>query len=449
MKAAGVSFDRVPALHVPLRFFLVAPWYGVAAGILLWAGGSAGWSSRWTPTVLAATHLLTLGTLSMVMVGALFQLVPVLTGRPVPAERWTAPMAHAGLVLGTAALAAGLHSQLAGWFVAAGVGLGVGFGAPLTALAWLLLRPVGGGVAVFAMRLALAALAVAVAVGLYLALGRAAPSLGIPFRAWTDAHAIFGLGGWIVLLVMAIGFQVIPMFHVAPDFPAWPSRAVATGLFVALATVVVGGDVVRAAAVTAAAILVALWAVAVVVVLSRRKRRRRDAMIGFWHLALAALLAAVALSWAYVCVPGALPHAWVDRAPLLIGVLSIAGFGLSAVVGMQHKIIAFLVFMHLQRRCLAQPAAARHLPNMAGIVPERRARRQLVLHAGALVVLLAAASWPEVGPWAGLLLALDLAHLGVTQLGAVRRGVAAARAMLQATSPTAASRPGVSSAPTE
>ena len=61
---------------MPLRFFLTAPLFLVLAGVLLVVDGAAVFASRWTPSALALTHLLTAGFMLQVMLGALFQLMP-------------------------------------------------------------------------------------------------------------------------------------------------------------------------------------------------------------------------------------------------------------------------------------------------------------------------------------------------------------------------------------
>lgn len=42
---------------------------------------------RWSPATLALTHLITLGYLAMIMLGALLQILPVVLGVPVPQVR--------------------------------------------------------------------------------------------------------------------------------------------------------------------------------------------------------------------------------------------------------------------------------------------------------------------------------------------------------------------------
>ena len=57
----ALSFEQSPPLAVPLRFFLTAPLFGVAAGLLLAWGHAEIFASRWTPAALATVHLTTVG----------------------------------------------------------------------------------------------------------------------------------------------------------------------------------------------------------------------------------------------------------------------------------------------------------------------------------------------------------------------------------------------------
>lgn len=84
MIPAGLSFQQAPPLSVPLRFFLTAPWFLLGAALLLIVTGPDLMLSRHSPAALAATHLITLGFTTLVMVGALLQLLPVLGGLVLP-----------------------------------------------------------------------------------------------------------------------------------------------------------------------------------------------------------------------------------------------------------------------------------------------------------------------------------------------------------------------------
>jgi hypothetical protein len=79
---------------VPLRFFLAGPLFGLLAAAAIAWGGADAFGSRWAPSILAATHLVTLGFLTMVMSGALLQVLPVIVGAAVPMPRLTAAAVH-------------------------------------------------------------------------------------------------------------------------------------------------------------------------------------------------------------------------------------------------------------------------------------------------------------------------------------------------------------------
>ncbi len=108
ISSANLSLDQAPPIHLPLRLLLTAPWFAAAAGVLAMAAGEGALASRWTPTALALTHLITIGFLGQAMCGALLQMLPVIAGAPVPGVVWVAPTVHIALGAGAGFLAAGL-----------------------------------------------------------------------------------------------------------------------------------------------------------------------------------------------------------------------------------------------------------------------------------------------------------------------------------------------------
>ena len=104
MNPPGLSYDQAPPFNVPLRFFLTAPWFLVlAAALLLWEGPGIV-ASRWLPATLAFTHLIVLGFMAQVMLGALAQILPVVVGVSIAYPCWIATLIHVPLTLGTLAL---------------------------------------------------------------------------------------------------------------------------------------------------------------------------------------------------------------------------------------------------------------------------------------------------------------------------------------------------------
>ena len=76
----------------------------MVAGLLLAFGPASGLPDRFAPLTLAITHCLVLGMLVPIMIGALFQLMPVVAGQTVNSARHISPF----VALVSAMIAAGL-----------------------------------------------------------------------------------------------------------------------------------------------------------------------------------------------------------------------------------------------------------------------------------------------------------------------------------------------------
>lgn len=226
----NLSFEQAPPISVPFRFFLVAPWFGVAAGMLLvWTGNQAV-VSRWSSVALALTHLLVVGFMLQAMVGALFQFVPVAAGGNVWKPRLVASALQPMLLI--AAL-----SLVAGFLTGDGKLLRLAAGMFLPAIALLaailgsaLLRTPARGPTVRALRLAVVGLAVTVLLGLVLAEGLAAGH-SWPLVEIATVHAGWGLGGWALMLLVGVSYLVVPMFQLTPPFPDGFARVLPFALF--------------------------------------------------------------------------------------------------------------------------------------------------------------------------------------------------------------------------
>lgn len=110
MKAANLDYERAPRPAVVFGCLVPAPWLGAAAGLLLAAGPADGLPDRFAPLALVAVHVLALGMLMPVMVGALFQMMPVVAGVAVPGAGLLAPF----VAVAGAGVAAGLGFGLLG-----------------------------------------------------------------------------------------------------------------------------------------------------------------------------------------------------------------------------------------------------------------------------------------------------------------------------------------------
>ncbi|HEX9171422.1 MAG TPA: hypothetical protein VF861_02060 [Telluria sp.] len=404
----ALAYALSPAPGASLRFLLSAPWFALlAALLLLWAGDQA-FVSRWSAATLGATHLLTLGYLSMAMAGAMLQLIPVATGVALAPARWANAAAWCGLGLGALLLAAALTLNATALFVPAALLLAASFLLVMLPIARALARPVAAAALpmVRGMRLALGGLLVTVGLGAGLTLHLAGKA-SLPVLTLTDLHAAWGLLGWVAMLVVCVAFQVIPMFESSRIYPAPVTRG-AVWLLAALLAAWSAVWILRPAYAGMAGIplaaALAAFAVLTAWLLTKRKRKETEATTLYWRLALASLAASALL---YLMPASA-------AMTLATGITFVAGFAMGAVNGMLYRIVPFLLWYHMQQDPHASKASV--LP-IRTILPNAQARRQFWWHLAALLALLGAVARPAwlARPAAALLAiaSLQLAlHLG-------------------------------------
>lgn len=380
---------------MPLRFFVTAPLFLFAGAVLLMLEPQA-ISSRWTPPALALTHALMLGYLAMVMLGALMQMLPVVAGAVLPAPRLVAWCTHLPLVAGTIALMAGFLGAGSEAFGAGIVLLGAGLASFLAAAGTSLARAAGNAT-VNGIRLAVACLGLTTALGLALALTRAGWWAMPQAQAAGAAHPVLGLLGWVLLLVIAVAYRVVPMFQIAPSYPARLSRWLAGTIFVLLiihsaAPMLPGpiGLILARCADSGLAAAILVFAFITLRLQSRRRRKQPDITLDFWRAGMGSLILCAA-----VWLAGQFWPDWGAREsyPLLLGVLFVGGFAVSVVNGMLYKIVPFLAWFHLQSQLQARAGT---IPNMKEMIAEPWMRAQFRLHLSACVLLAAATIWPHL-----------------------------------------------------
>ena len=419
-----LSLARIPPISVPLRFLLTVPLFGIfAAGLLIGYGPDA-IANRWTPPLLGATHLLTLGYVSMAMVGAMSQMLAVLAGSPLPLPRITGAVIHTMLTTGALALVSGFLTAY-GWLISLailtlGLALMLFLGAAFVSLA----RSPSRNPTTSGMRLALASLAVSAAVGLSVALNHIGALTSPISSSFTNVHLAWGLVGWVSILVISVAYEVVPMFQVTPNYPHWMQRWVAWSMFVCLVlwsgSYVLSSSSSRLQDLLAGLLSMSLasgltsFAVTTLYLQHHRRRRLSDVTLLYWRTSMLALLCSSSI-WIVAQFWPSLT-AW-RQFPFLLGVLFIIGFSISVINGMLYKIVPFLVWLHLQSYNKGRVS----LPNIKEIIPDTRARRQFYMHVAALLLLAGALLEPD---WffypAAILFALSFLYLAFNLFAALR-----------------------------
>ncbi len=161
--------------------------------------------------VLALTHAITLGWISMVMCGVLYRYVPALTKRHVPYPR-VAIVQALGLAFGTLVIVAGFW--VGRWPVVAAAGSILLTSAVLLGInMWpLLLRAPQQGVAERGAALAIGFFVLAALLGTLLALDKTYPLMGGSLLTNLGAHVQLAALGWVSLMICALSFRLLPAF---------------------------------------------------------------------------------------------------------------------------------------------------------------------------------------------------------------------------------------------
>lgn len=385
-----ISLDNAPPLAAPLRFFLTAPLFLVLAGLLLVVTGSEVFTSRWMPTTLALVHLITIGFMMQVMIGALIQVLPVVAGadlhRPLPLARFV----HVALTIGILLLAAGFLTGSSALLRAAAVLLALGIGGFLLAAVPAVFTQASTSPTIRGLKLSLLGLAGVTVLGVTLALGLA-HGWSLSYSELTDLHAGWGLVAWAGVLLAAMAYVVVPMFQLTPGYPARPSwwfppLLLALVLLWSLG-VVLGWPLLVRLAQGALAICGLAFVGLTLRLQAQRRRARADATSRYWQAGLLAALGALVMFAAATAWPTVTEYpAWT---PLFVILLLIGAF-IPFIIGMLYKIVPFLAWMHLQQGM--QPGLP--VPNMNRLLPDQVMQRQMQTYMAALVLFVGAALRP-------------------------------------------------------
>ncbi|NEX23249.1 hypothetical protein G3480_23620 [Thiorhodococcus mannitoliphagus] len=392
LNAAGLSLDQAPPIQVPFSFFRLAPLFALLAGAVLLWDGEVVLVSRWLAPALAVTHLLALGFLTQVMCGALFQMLPVLAGAPVPQVVWVGRVTQLTLVLGCLALSWGLYSGGRASLMLGGSLLGLGLTTFVVAVGIALTRARGVPQTLRAMRFALAGLVMALVLGLVLLAGMLGARI-TGLAGWVDLHLSWALLGWVGMLIIGVGYQVVPMFHVTPAYPRWFTRMAAPLVLAALVAstglVALGKAGLAGWALLPAVLVLAAFAMVTVNLQRRRERPRVDTTLLYWWSSMGLILISAGL--------------WVLDGPAeLLGVLLLVGVGVGLPTGMLLKIMSFLSWFHLQHPQVVARRFDVRFPHMQVFMPEGLARIQFAVFT-LMLVLLTLAGLSSGSPWGAYL----------------------------------------------
>jgi cbb3-type cytochrome oxidase subunit 1 len=320
--------------------------------------------------VIAATHLFVLGWICTIVMGAMYQLVPVALETRLYSERlarWQFVFHLVG-VAGMVWMFWTWNMKQVGHF---GCVLFLGVGLFVYNLSRTLLRVPRWNVIASSIAAALGWLSLAVLAGLTIAAGKCSYDTDTIAKAGglfggvlgglkavaafatrfdpigaMHAHAHLGSVGVFLMLIVGISYKLLPMFTLSEVQNRWRTRLslglLNLGLLGSFMTILLHSRSKMAFALLIA-IGLGIYGYEILAILRARKRRTLDWGVKYFLTALGLLapltLLALALSW-----PGLPFTGFTGQLENLYGFLAFVGVFSFAIIGMLYKIIPFLVW---------------------------------------------------------------------------------------------------------
>ncbi|PCI63289.1 MAG: hypothetical protein COB35_01470 [Gammaproteobacteria bacterium] len=400
MKLAELSFSGLPPIDVPFRYFISAPLFIIAIAIMILFNDDPLWASRWQAATLAITHAFTLGFMASIMMGAIYQLLPVTSGISFPKPRLIAGFCHLFHTTGSVLLIVGFLTANRLIQITAALSLALGFSIYLYTLAYMFYKNKQKNVNNYTLKgikLAFVALLITVILGLLLQ-GKLAGLIIIEWdRDLTNLHASWGLFAWVSILIISISFQVIPMFYVAAEFHLRLKKYISLSLFSSLIVMLLIKLAILPLYLQTVIqyillLIGAIYTFYLLKTINSRKRKISDTSINYWQLA--------SISFLFILITYAIPKHYLaniieNRADLLFTAIFIFMVIVSILQGMLLKILPFLVFTHLQQQCGMNFNAMQMLPKMQDILCKPHASILFTLHLISSINLLTSIFYPQ------------------------------------------------------
>ena len=362
---ASVGTDvRAPSVALPLRFILTGigalltgcAWLVLRPDLLA--------TYHYNQYVIAATHLFVLGWICSAIMGSMYQLVPVALEARLHSEklaRWHFALHVTGFV-GMVVMFQNWNLKYVGSF---GSILALGVGLFIYNLVRTLARIPRWNVVAFGIASSLAWLALAIFAGLYLAAAKCWSFSPFEPLAQMHAHAHLGGLGFFVMLIVAVGYKLVPMFALSEVQSArragWSIVLLNAGLAGVFATILFSSQwkIVFGCVVVVG---LAFYWLEILAILRARKRRNLDWGLKYFLTAVALLVPVSALG-AVLAWPQLPLTPLTAQMENVYGFLAFIGVVTFAILGMLYKVVPFLVWYASYSKAIGRGK----VPSLAGL----------------------------------------------------------------------------------
>ncbi len=349
MQSSGIATAKSPKYSMIVKYFVTAIFSFVLLNFLLMINYSSIAGHYFQPKILALVHTGTLGWITMIIFGALFQLIPVVLEVKLFSEVlgeiqfWLYTLGAVGMITAFWTFDTQLHLLISAIAVSTAMIL---FIINITVTMFRVKKWNITGAYLIA---ALFYLLSTISAGILMAVNLGYPFIKGNHIQYLKLHADVALIGWVLMVIMGISYKLIPMFTLSHGFsmkPAWLAFIfINTGLL-GITTVMHYQHLNFLYLIFIGMIIIGILSYLYEIYLIIKLRVRKKFDIGIKHsIAAFIFLFAVTVLGALLVYVNFNPGI-VLRLILVYGYAAIFGFISMLIVGQLYKILPFLVWFH-------------------------------------------------------------------------------------------------------
>ncbi len=332
---SGLSLEQAPPIEVVLRLFITGAIFGILFCIMLFFGKDDLINIE-SPLTLAIVHTFTIGVMASFMLGALFQMLPVLCGAHIKAPDILSFRVTILLIIGLIFLISAFLKGNGALYIFASMFLGYS----LLISSYFMIKElykIKHSNSSRGILIATISLLVLTILAILLLLNRAEINTPFNYQYLKQMHISFGLFGWISILIISVSFQVIEMFYVTKRYNQFYSKYLPITI-ISLLVIYSLAIYNKYSYILIYLIIFLIFIHAIITIhkLKNKKRAINDVSIYYWYLGMVNLILFFI--------------AYIFDFNIILSALFFIYYSLSIVFAMSHKIVPFLVWFHLNAK---------------------------------------------------------------------------------------------------
>ncbi len=342
----SIATPFTPPFKVVRLYFIIATiTFIFLNGLMLLNSGYVS-GFHFQPKLLSFAHIAVLGWATMIIMGAMTQLIPVI----LETSLFSVRMAKWDLWLYVLAV-----TTIVGhfWFFATkGGGMAWAAGIAFTAVllfvinVGLTLRKVKSiNITIAHIMAAIVYLSVVATMGFFLGFNLSIPIIKGNHLHYLSLHAAIGFGGWFAMIIMGVSYRLLPMFTLSYTYKTWPGWAAFSFVNLGILGIIVEFFTNRPFYSTVL-ILIGLIMFSYQVILIMKGRMRKVMDVGLRHALLSYVYIPVAAILGVVISLSNIAPDMRQRIILIYGFTVLFGCITLLIIGMMYKIVPFLVWFH-------------------------------------------------------------------------------------------------------